>query len=128
MSKPCVGKSESTADMFVPLSPVPLLHSVVSDNKVAATLKLMTRPPDTKLTPDVARELSFDAGGWVRDHGMREVLQLIDLQIETLKQESSLDSPQLQDYQARSERIRQLYGELDRIRGARIEFKFARAS
>ena len=58
----------------------------------------------------------------------REVLQLIDLQIETLKQESSLDSLQLQDYQARSERIRQLYGELDRIRDARIEFKFVRAS
>jgi len=58
----------------------------------------------------------------------REVLQLIDLQIETLKQESSLDSLQLQDYQARSERIRQLYGELDRIRGARIGFEFVRAS
>jgi hypothetical protein len=37
----------------------------------------------------------------------REVLQLIDLQIETLKRESSLDSSHLQDYQARSERIRQ---------------------
>jgi hypothetical protein len=58
----------------------------------------------------------------------REVLQLIDLQIETLKQDSSLDSFQLQDYQARSERIQQLYGELDRIRGARTEAKFARAS
>jgi hypothetical protein len=40
----------------------------------------------------------------------REVLQLIDLQIETLKQDSSLDSFQLQDYQARSERIQQLCG------------------
>lgn len=58
----------------------------------------------------------------------REVLQLIDLQIEALKQESPLGSSKLQDYQARSERIRQLYGELDRIRRARIEFKFARAS
>jgi hypothetical protein len=58
----------------------------------------------------------------------REVLQLIDLQIETLKQDSSLDSFQLQDYQARSERIQQLYGELDRIRGARTGGKFARAS
>jgi hypothetical protein len=52
----------------------------------------------------------------------REVLQLIDLQIETLKQESSLDSSHLQDYRARSERIRQLYGELDQIRGARYGF------
>ena len=58
----------------------------------------------------------------------RGVLQLIDLQIETLKQDSSLDSFQLQDYQARSERIQQLYRELDRIRGARTEAKFARAS
>lgn len=58
----------------------------------------------------------------------REVLQLIDLQIETLKQDSSLGSSQLQDYQARSERIQRLYGQLDRIRGARIEFKFARTS
>ncbi len=34
-------------------------HSI---NKVAATLKLMTRPRDTKLTPDVARELCQRAG------------------------------------------------------------------
>ena len=45
----------------------------------------------------------------------REVLQLIDLQIETLKQTSPLDSSQLNDYQARSQRIRKLYEELDRI-------------
>jgi len=35
---------------------------VLSDNKVAATLKLMTRPPNTKLTPDVIRELCQRAG------------------------------------------------------------------
>ena len=45
----------------------------------------------------------------------REVLQLIDLQIVTLKQTSPLDSSQLNDYQARSQRIRELYEELDRI-------------
>jgi hypothetical protein len=45
----------------------------------------------------------------------RAVLELIDLQIETLRQESPIDSPQLQEYQARSERIRKLYGELDRL-------------
>ena len=45
----------------------------------------------------------------------REVLQLIDLQIEALRQESSLDSSQLLDYQTRSARIRTLYSELDRI-------------
>ena len=31
--------------------------NVLPENKVAATLKLMTRPRDTKLTPEVAREL-----------------------------------------------------------------------
>ena len=35
---------------------------MLSDNKVAATLKLMTRPVNTKLTPDVARELCLRAG------------------------------------------------------------------
>jgi eukaryotic-like serine/threonine-protein kinase len=36
--------------------------NVLSDNKVAATLKLMTRPIDTRLTPDVAREVCVRAG------------------------------------------------------------------
>jgi eukaryotic-like serine/threonine-protein kinase len=40
----------------VSLSQSPFL-SVISDNKVSAILKRMTRPPDTKLTPDVAREV-----------------------------------------------------------------------
>ena len=44
-----------------------------------------------------------------------EVLQLIDLQIETLKRESSLELSQLKEYQARSERIRKLYEALDRL-------------
>ena len=35
---------------------------MLSENKVAATLKLMTRHRDTKLTPDVARELCQRAG------------------------------------------------------------------
>jgi eukaryotic-like serine/threonine-protein kinase len=42
--------------LSVALNQSPFLN-VLSDNKVAATLKLMTRPRDTKLTPDVAREL-----------------------------------------------------------------------
>ena len=45
----------------VSLSQSPFLN-VLSDNKVAATLKLMTRPPDTRLTPDVARELCQRTG------------------------------------------------------------------
>jgi hypothetical protein len=58
----------------------------------------------------------------------REVFQLIDLQIETLKQQSSLDPSQLQDFRARSEEIRNLYAELNRIGRAKTAFKFARAS
>jgi hypothetical protein len=49
----------------------------------------------------------------------REVLHLIDLQIATLRQQSSLDSFELQDFRARSERLRRLYEELDRIGRAR---------
>ena len=45
----------------VSLRQSPFLN-VLSDNRVTATLKLMTRPPDTKLTPDVARELCQRAG------------------------------------------------------------------
>jgi DNA-binding winged helix-turn-helix (wHTH) protein/tetratricopeptide (TPR) repeat protein len=47
--------------LTVSLNQSPFLN-VVSDNKAVATLKLMTRPPDTKLTPDVARELCQRAG------------------------------------------------------------------
>jgi tetratricopeptide (TPR) repeat protein len=36
--------------------------SLLSDNKVAKTLQLMTRPPETKLTPKVARELCLRSG------------------------------------------------------------------
>ncbi len=45
----------------VSLNQSPFLN-VLSETKVAATLKLMTRPPDTKLTPAVARELCQRAG------------------------------------------------------------------
>ncbi len=47
--------------LTVSLNQSPFLN-VLSDNKVAATLKLMTRPPDTKLTPDVASEVCQRAG------------------------------------------------------------------
>ena len=46
--------------LAVALNQSPFLN-VLSDNKVAATLKLMTRPVDTRLTPDVARELCMRA-------------------------------------------------------------------
>ena len=58
----------------------------------------------------------------------REVHQLVDLQIQTLKQPSALTSSQLYDYKQRSERIRLLYRELDRIGCARIGSQFDRAS
>jgi len=48
--------------LSVALNQSPFLN-VLSDNKVAATLKLMTHPPDAKLTPEVARELCQRAGG-----------------------------------------------------------------
>ena len=47
--------------LTVSLRQSPFLN-VLSDNKVTATLKLMTRPPDTKLTPDVTRELCQRTG------------------------------------------------------------------
>jgi eukaryotic-like serine/threonine-protein kinase len=37
--------------------------SVLSDNKAAETLKLMTRPPGTMLTPELAREVCLRTGG-----------------------------------------------------------------
>ena len=42
--------------LTVTLNQSPFLN-VLADDSVAATLKLMTRPAGTKLTPDVAREL-----------------------------------------------------------------------
>jgi serine/threonine protein kinase len=48
--------------LTVALDQSPFLN-VMSDAQVATTLKLMTRPVDTKLTPDVAQELCERAGG-----------------------------------------------------------------
>ena len=47
--------------LSVALNQSPFLN-VLPENKVAATLKLMSRPASTKLTPDVARELCQRAG------------------------------------------------------------------
>jgi eukaryotic-like serine/threonine-protein kinase len=47
--------------LSIGLNQSPFLN-VLSDNKVAATLKLMTRPGDTRLTPDIARELCQRTG------------------------------------------------------------------
>jgi eukaryotic-like serine/threonine-protein kinase len=48
--------------LSVSLNQSPFLN-VLSDSSVSKTLKLMEKPPDTKLTPDVARELCQRAGG-----------------------------------------------------------------
>jgi len=47
--------------LSVALNQSPFLN-VLSDNKVADTLQEMTRPPGTKLTPELARELCQRAG------------------------------------------------------------------
>jgi eukaryotic-like serine/threonine-protein kinase len=47
--------------LSVSLNQSPFLN-VLSENKVAATLKLMSRPAGTKLTPEVARELCQRTG------------------------------------------------------------------
>ncbi|MGC1299794.1 MAG: protein kinase [Alloacidobacterium sp.] len=47
--------------LAVSLRQSPFLN-VLSDEKVAATLKLMTRPPHTPLTPDIVREVCERAG------------------------------------------------------------------
>ena len=65
----------------VSLRQSPLLN-VLSDSKVEKTLQLMTRPADTKLTPEVARELCQRSGskaylaGSIGSLGSRYVLGL----------------------------------------------------
>ena len=67
--------------LSVSLKQSPFLN-VLSDSSVATTLKLMTRPPDTRLTPDVARELCQRAGskayiaGSIASLGSQYVLEL----------------------------------------------------
>ena len=47
--------------LSVSLNQSPFLN-VLSDNRVAATLRLMTKPASTKLTPEIAREVCQRAG------------------------------------------------------------------
>jgi hypothetical protein len=58
----------------------------------------------------------------------REVLQLIELQIETLRREGCLTDFDLKQYNARSGEITRLYQELDRIGRMRFDLQSARAS
>jgi hypothetical protein len=57
-----------------------------------------------------------------------EVSQLVELQIETLRQESALTSAELLDYHMRAEKIKILYQELDQIGRRRVELPWRRAS
>jgi eukaryotic-like serine/threonine-protein kinase len=47
--------------LSVALNQSPFVN-ILPENKVAETLQLMTRPPETKLTPELARELCLRAG------------------------------------------------------------------
>jgi hypothetical protein len=57
-----------------------------------------------------------------------EVLQLVELQIETLRREGRLTDCDLEQYRARSGKISSLYQELDRIGRTRFDWQSERAS
>jgi len=57
-----------------------------------------------------------------------EVHQLVDLQIQTLRQPSCLTTSDLLDYRVRSKKLTVLYQELDQIRRASFEGQLRRAS
>jgi hypothetical protein len=58
----------------------------------------------------------------------RDVFQLVELQIETLRQEGRLSDSALIEYHARSEKITELYHEIDREVRERFDWRSARAS
>jgi hypothetical protein len=58
----------------------------------------------------------------------REVFQLIELQIETLKREGPLTDSDLDEYRARSGEIARLYQQLDGMRRIQSGWRLARAS
>jgi hypothetical protein len=57
-----------------------------------------------------------------------EVQELIQLQIDTLRLESSLTSSQLWEYRSRARRITTLYRELDQIRRDHVKYELRTAS
>ena len=58
----------------------------------------------------------------------REVHQLVDLQIQTLRQPSCLNTSDLLDYRVRSKKLAALCQELDHLRRASFEGRWRRAS
>jgi eukaryotic-like serine/threonine-protein kinase len=106
--------------LSVALKQSPFLN-VLSDNKVVATLKLMSRPTDTKLIPDVARELCQRAGskayivGSIASLGSQYVLGLkaVNCQSgESLAQEQATASAKEKVLDAVGEAASKLRGEL----------------
>jgi len=104
----------------VSLNQSPFLN-VLPDNKVAATLKLMTRPSETKLTPDVARELCQRAGskayiaGSIASLGSQYVLGLKATNCQTgdtLAQEQATAASKEKVLDALGEAASKLRGEL----------------
>ena len=53
---------------------------------------------------------------------------LVELQIDTLRQEGRLSDYALIEYHARSEKITELYHEIDRVVRARFDWRSVRAS
>ena len=58
----------------------------------------------------------------------REVLQLVEVQIGTLRREGHLQESDLADYHTRSRKITELYRQIDRIGRTRIDLRSAKAS
>jgi hypothetical protein len=58
----------------------------------------------------------------------REVLHLVELQIETFRREGRLTDCDLEQYRARPGKISRLYQELDRIGRGRFDWQSERAS
>lgn len=57
-----------------------------------------------------------------------EASQLVELPIEALRQEGRLSESALIEYHARSEKITELYREIDRVVRARFDWRSVRAS
>jgi eukaryotic-like serine/threonine-protein kinase len=106
--------------LSVSLNQSPFLN-VLSDSSVAKTLKLMTRPHDTKLTPEVARELCQRAGskayiaGSIASLGSQYVLGLKAVNCEsgnTLAEEQVTTAAKEKVLDALGETASKLRGEL----------------
>ena len=102
------------------LNQSPFLN-VLSENRVAATLKLMSRPAGTKLTPEVARELCQRAGskayiaGSIASLGSQYVLELKAVNCEsgnTLAEEQFTAAAKEKVLDALGEAASKLRGEL----------------